>query len=292
MTASPTLCLRAVPALATAFAAVALVSASLVHPLDVQAPAKPPSILDGPAVYKTLYRSPDRLLVSGVTWDLAGRKVLIRSLQLVPGGPDIKSTAKFPVRYWPTCASRVADSTLCVAGKSPRTGNTIVEVWTVTTPTVSAAGPSTVELNSVEEVYNASASGREDIKQILPHFGPNGFDHTVLLWFEQSREVWSLNLETSACTRIASPATVVGQTWLSAPYLADATRGWSGVESGAGYVYVFDKRAGDLPMEASQPSVLVLRDSARDGVIESATLYAASDLISAGWNQSAHWVAW
>ncbi|MBL8863638.1 MAG: hypothetical protein JNK02_16735 [Planctomycetes bacterium] len=58
--------------------------------------------------------------------------------------------------------------------------------------------------------------------------------------------------------------------------------------AGAGTVHVLDRCRHDVPLDASHPSLLVLRD----GQIESARLETAASLIGAGWNDSARCTPW
>jgi hypothetical protein len=256
----------------------------------------PPSSLMGPPRHRTFYRSPDHTIVASAQWHLSDRLVSIRTLQHIAGAPDRTQHVKQALRYWPTCVAKISDLRLCVAGKSPRTGNTILELWHMKPPSLASDGVTLVPaaIESVKDVYDAAVAGREDVRAILPLWSPASNVESVLVWFEQSRAVWKVHLVTGEFTPIASPAPVApsGGSGFHAPYLTEATRAWAGIEAGGGHVYVFDRRTNDVPLDASQPSLLVLRDAQRDGVIESATLETAAALIAAGWNQSQHWTAW
>jgi hypothetical protein len=261
----------------------------------VETATPPTAFFPAPRDYVTCYRSADRRILTGVKWSLTEKLVTLRTLLLRPG-TDIELRTQETVPFWPTCAAKLSNGTLGVSGKDPRNGNTIVEVWTLTTPAMETDGqePIGATVQQRREIYAGTVPGRGDVRAILPQWDAEGSVESILAWFEPSREVWSVNRASGAAVKVAQPTapSASADAVLHAPYLSQAKRAWAGIEVRGGYTYTFDVRSGDLTPDPDAAGALVLRDANRDGRIDSASIETNAALIAAGWNQSDHWTPW
>jgi hypothetical protein len=239
----------------------------------------------------TLYKNSSDTLGMRAAYNLASSKIDL-DLSSTPAGKgeSLHRHDEYAVRYWPTSLVQLDSLKLAVAGKSRRNGNTIIEVWTFATPTVSVVHTpgheSTIvggSLETVEEVYNETTAGRALVQRMMPMWGSA---HTrLLVQFVDSKDVYSLDAVTGQVALLASPTSKPGAfqiNLLSSVQACDAGELVTG-----GYVYRFRLIP---PPAGGQPSNVLLRDVDKDGVIETFELITSSEFAQRGYEDGATWV--
>ncbi len=191
---------------------------------------------------------------------------------------------EFATAYWPTDVCALSDGQILVSGKSKRaSGETIIELWEfenggAVPPPQAIQNPTTGQTNyhwlfpartSIREVYREATVGRNMVLNVFPNHGHSG---CVFVEFYDSRDIYELNLQTEAYTRVVSTATEQGV--LVQPLLQSAYDCyWSADHPTRGYMYVLRQ---NLDLGTAPPPGLVLQDTNRDGVLD--CTYTMSDL--------------
>jgi hypothetical protein len=205
--------------------------------------------------------------------DPSARTVEIDSYGI--GSSSISKRERFVTRYTPTSLGPAGDVRLCVGGVSPRTGNTILEIWTFDPP---RPGPEVdrdgklvpeelrsrfdmvpAKLRSIDELYDARTAGMEGGMVIHAMPSSQGGVPRVLVRFVDGGRVYEFDLASKTHRLVASP-TPEGDA-LVVPLLARPL--WSSARRHRdhGQVYVFSV---DHPKEGEVCVVVLIdRDRAR-----------------------------
>lgn len=253
-------------------------------------PVSPPSKEFASGVLGTpFYKSVDGLLRLRASFDSANPEVVIKSSYRSPAGYR-KAWTTIKTAYWPTCVRELQNGVLLVAGKGRRYGNTVVEVWTFSPPAVPSVatvsqGVVPGELTDVNPVYSGNDSGRQIVREALPVWGGAP---RALLQFDDSRDVYSVDIESGAIAMIASPdpARAAPHQAAVVPLLSQTDRGFAGQLADGGYVYQFSiGRAA-----AGIPSRVLLRDMNQDGAIELTESLTTTQWTALGYDVAAVWV--
>ncbi len=189
-----------------------------------------------------------------------------------PGGPSDPhlSVQTEATRFWPTEVSGAGPGKLAVAGKDARTGNTVIEIWEFTLPSpfpapyVDPASGETVypqihiPVTSRKVVFDEQTAGKSLVWALFSHHALK--DH-LLVQFWDSRDLYTLDIETGSLTLLLSPSPNQGVP--QEPNLAnDYVDRWSANHTTHGYVYFFSPK-GNKGLD-----LLALFDRDRDGQIE------------------------
>jgi hypothetical protein len=103
------------------------------------------------------------------------------------------------------------------------------------------------------------------------------------VYFDASRELASIHLNSRAMTIVASPKTAPGS--LSVPALAEDYRTfWSADYRERGYCYIFSDSQ-ERPSPKPPPGILVIIDSDRDGSVDKSVLVSGEQWSSDGWGK-------
>ena len=242
-----------------------------------------------------VYESSDELLHMGVHYIPQNPEVHLISEYVSPAGLK-KIPAVVKTSFWPTCARPIGNGVLLVAGKNRRTGATIIEVWTLNPPTLSPAetpgAPPTLKAGSVADinpVYSGNEAGKSLVRQAMRH---RGVSNGVIIQFDDSRDLYTLNTDTAAMSPIASPdATRAANLgcWHT-PLLSKNTDGGCRELVNGGYVYMFGVRVGCVPDDdVNQPVCLMLFDNDKNGTLDAFQTLASDQWIAAYGNPNT-WV--
>jgi len=242
-----------------------------------------------------LWRSTDQKLTLSGTIDMSNRRCAVQLIYYVPGQPEVKRVDSQAVRYWPTTATNLGNLKMAICGKAPRTGNTIIEVWTFSQPSYAIVpfqtpnGPN-VELRggkvvSVEEVYNANVAGRLLVEECLPWWGTTS--DRLLVKFHDTHDVYGLDCVSGNLNLLASPTSQTGV--LHAALLTQDRVGRAGKLAQGGYVYQYAPE--DLTdLALNDPAIVVLMDANQDGVIESISTISRQQHVDLGYGSASSWL--
>jgi hypothetical protein len=243
----------------------------------------PPSNLVGPMSGALFYKSTDGVFHARAFIDVDNKSVRITSYKITTPGQPEKQTQIIKVRYWPTSIAELSNGTLCVAGKGPRNGNTIVETWAFDPPAQTGTSWKAASLRAIDEVYNELAAGRDVVESMIPLWG--GPAAALLVKFNDSKDVYSLTL-TGAYALVASPLFHQGVVY--APFLSTADGAWGGELVNGGFIYSFFLK--EVP-DPQASSMLLLEDSNKDGVIDGSVILTGAQFTALGYNLDAAWVS-
>lgn len=254
------------------------------------APTPPPDTLACNSYGIALYKNAAGSLGMRASYNLTACKVNIDLSSYTSGqGSSLHRHDEYALRYWPTSVVQIDSLKLAVAGKSRRSGNTIIEIWTFATPSVPAAQvpgqPPAITggaLETVEEVYSESTSGRELVQRMMPLWG--GAHTRLLVQFVDSKDVYSLDAVTGQVALVASPVTKPGA--LKIALLTSVQACSAGELATGGFVYRFRI----VPPPVNQPSNVLLRDADKDGVIEGFELLTAAEFEQRGYCEASAWI--
>lgn len=185
--------------------------------------------------------------------------------------------AKFPLSFYPTDVDILGENVMIVGGKG-NTDNAIVEMLYFRWPTgVTSAAPGapvvlpshTGSVRSLE----VDTVGKRGVRFVLGILGNQPAFHS-LVQFEDSRDLYSLNLFDGSHSLVASASTSAGSVGFVPELNDDHLQCWKADHITYGYVYVFGFWDNDEP---GDPSTLVFVDSDRDGSPEIHMLIAPGD---------------
>lgn len=246
----------------------------------------------GSAAGVKVYRSPDALLHMRAHYIPHNPEIQLTSIHSHPSGTK-KIPAVIKTAFWPTSVRPIDNGLVLVCGKNRRNGATIIEVWTLHPPTLSAAStpgaPSTMIPGSIADinpVYSADEAGKRLVRRAIPQYGVSG---GAIIQFDDSRDVYALNISTAVMTPVASPdatrALSLGCT--HAPLLTQTGGAAASELVQGGYVYEFRVResAGDAP------SRLMFLDLDKNGTIDSLQTLTTNQWTAAGYADPSVWVA-
>jgi hypothetical protein len=238
-----------------------------------------------------VYHSSDNLLHMSVLYFPQDPQIYLISIHTeLAGARKMQSIIK--TSFWPTCVRPISNGVVLVAGKNRRTGATVIEVWTLSPPTLSAAStpstPPTLNPGSIADinpVYSGNEAGKLLVRKAMPHRGvPGG----AIIQFDDSRDLYALNTVTAAMTPIASPDATRAASLgcFHAPILSQKLAAGSGELVQGGYVYEF--RVQGLP--SGTPSTVHFLDSDKNGTIDELRTLSAQQWTAAGYANSSAWV--
>jgi len=196
-----------------------------------------------------------------------------------------------PVEFWPTQTAEYSNGRLCVAGVDPRSGNTILEIWTVSAPrwvsgyaarTVAKVEPGVV--TERRRVYDAFATGMNTVQRVHAMRSASRTPTHLLVQFYDSHDVHTLEVATGRTKRVASP--IEHADGATIPLLAHELVSQSRRHRTEGALYILsEQRAPE-----SQPSIVVLRDADLDGSIDSTSVMSSEAFREAGYLTSEAWI--
>lgn len=188
------------------------------------------------------------------------------------GGP----TRKYTTAYWPTDVAGDGGLGLYVAGRAAD-GKTLIEKWSFAQPPEPLLGPVDLERTSVETLSISDTAGRRDVVQ-LARMATTA--ERLLVYFDDSREVWVLDVETRTWKKVAGPK---DRTVLLVPELAED---WKALKvrrhRSVGTMYVFSRDWKD--------TTLSLLDADNDGVPETHIILTTEQWGDQGFGDPASYV--
>ncbi len=257
------------------------------------APQMPAARFDSNSKGAQFYVNADGTLAMRVSHDLANRKVRIKHHYFydVPArrAQTLETIESTP--YWPTCTMPFANGKFLVGGKSPRTGNTILELWTATppiAPVIGAAGQSTEfkagSISDKRELYNATAAGRDIVTRLQPMLVQQGQPTHVLVQFDDSRDIYALDVAQETMVLVASPTS--HPNCLTVSLLARDLVSQIRHHQNQGYLYIYSKSGAP----DSETSIAILRDTNMDSVIDGLSTYTLPQYRAAGYSDPSVWL--
>jgi len=233
----------------------------------------PPQPLAGVGKAEARLSFPSSDLRGEAVYHMAERQVAITWIvTYTPGAPSDphRSLQSEPTGYWPTEVCGAGPGRLAVAGKDPRTGHTIVEVWTFTPPDplpASSTDPASgqvvyptirLPILSREVVLDGSTKGRGLVRAMFPN---HVVRDELLVLFQDSRDLYALDTETGSLALVLS-STPGGGAPHEPALASDYVNRWSARHAIQGDCY-FLSPEGDRGLD-----LLALFDHDLDGVIE------------------------
>lgn len=213
------------------------------------------------AIMKTSYPGVTGLL----KYDVSGRVVVISWMRdfLEQNSREL-SAQEEPCSFWPTEVCSVGTNQVCVAGKNVK-GFTVIRHWTFSftealeEPVTHSDGtiefPDTfIPVASTSTAYQSNDSGRRLVRAM---FGNHGKPGHVFVVFDDSRDLYELNLQTQSLALIQSR---VGQPMLSMEFSNRTS--WDHAQ----YGYLYHLASGRKPGDSD--SSLIFVDADRDGVLD------------------------
>lgn len=206
-------------------------------------------------------------------YHMAERQVtIVWRVTYTPGAPTDPhlSVQTESASYWLTEVSGAGPGRLAVAGKDPRTGHTVVELWTFTppdrlpAPSIEPASGQTVypsirvPITTRRVVLDASEKGRDLVRVLFPN---HVVERELLVQFWDSRDLYALDVETGALTLLLS-ATPGGGAPHEPALANDYVKRWSARHAAQGDCY-FLSPEGDGSLD-----LLALFDHDLDGGID------------------------
>lgn len=255
--------------------------------------AMPDSRFRGGGFGEQFYASDDGRLAMRVSHDMEARQVRIshRHFHDVEARAARMVDTSERVEFWPTQTAKYSNGRLCVAGFDPRSGNTILEIWTVSAPRwvsgYAARMAAKVEPGVVTErwrVYDAFAPGMNTVQRVHAMRSTSGTPSHLLVQFHDSHDVHTLEVATGKTKRVASA--IEHADGATIPLLARELVSQSRRHRTEGALYVLSETNGS----ESQPSVVVLRDADLDGSIDSTSVMSLEAFREAGYLTSEAWI--
>ncbi|MBL8862417.1 MAG: hypothetical protein JNK02_10445 [Planctomycetes bacterium] len=208
------------------------------------------------------------------------------------------SEQKFTLRYYPTACCVIDNESIVVAGKADD-GQTIIELWTLAWPSpmpapivntqtgVSSVNVALPSIAARTELYKANIVGRVLARNMCGLRRASGSTENLLVQFDDSSDLLSLNLSTKVLTFVAGSTAsggVLGILPLSADqdYLQFGDR-ITGAETGYSYTFGVSRGGSCMLVEDPNFASLILLDSNRDGVIDGTRQYTNAQRSAGGW---------
>jgi hypothetical protein len=186
---------------------------------------------------------------------------------------DVFGTHTYAMDYRPTALDWINARLLCVGGRNPVTGDTLLEAWSFDPPrlvhTRSGGEIRADNRTSVVRLYEGDALGREGVQGIVRF--PGHAAPTALVQFKDSRDLFTVDMSTGAMRLAASPGSSGAA--LIDSRLADDWP-WFDVRThvSLGHVVILRKGGCDIPDDPER-TLLLLFDLDRDGVLDRAGGY-------------------
>lgn len=220
----------------------------------------------------------------------------------LPSASNVKDQTSevYATRYWPTFVLPTDDHHLCVAGKA-RDGATILESWTFDAQSASGTpAPSCVSFTSTTTGaphYVWTTPPRSQVDEVLriPAASPLGMIRAlvpdlhsiskVYVYYDGSRELWSVDLIAHTQALVASPVPVAGA--MTATALTSSFQlYWAADYTQRGHCYFF--AATELPVSGPMAATFVCIDSNRDGALDTSRTISATEWVQEGWGDPAN----
>ncbi len=170
-------------------------------------------------------------------------------------GRRLYSAQECALGFWPT-AVYARDNTLFVAGKSPDTGNTLVERWTLQFKVLPAGSmPEIVKAT----IYSAKTTGRRGVRLLeglATEKGPGAGG--LLVQFDDSRDFYTMDKQDGSLTRQLSASEYPSFK------AVDVYHYYSGEHAERGFFYHMTGTYGSK----SKPGALLLFDTDGNGVLD------------------------
>jgi len=192
------------------------------------------------------------------------------ALWMVPAGDSQNAYQEFPLSYYPTSVEGVGGGRVLVAGKRPRGGNTVVELWDFQAPNVLYPQPAgtpvvqTTTVNSITTLYDEASQGKDMVRLMSRLLHITGDAALVQFW--DSRDVYEMDFtdpHNATLTPVASPSPGVAPLTVSSLGVYDFDVLARGNHPTFGQLYMFS-----FLEPVPSPTFLYLHDSDYDGAIE------------------------
>lgn len=197
------------------------------------------------------------------------------------------------IGYYPTAICALGSAAFVVAGIK-NDGGTIIERWDLGWPQVMPAPPSVpsgqpglvnVVLPRIQRhvIYSANEPGKLRVKGLAEVKREGLPADSVLLHFEDSRDVWQLSVDGATWQLVLSPTNAQASLGVQPVLSAHYYRGLSDMGERVGWGYVYRMGARTLPKDmANWPETIFLVDQDKDGQIDSVNVVPASGLFGPG----------
>ena len=212
-----------------------------------------------------------------------------------------RETRVLGTRYYPSSVSVVDYQTILVAGVKDN-GKTVLEKWALSWPsampapdTLMGGGPiGTVPViipnrSGVSVLLNEDTAGKRVIRNITPVLRSAGPPLAALVQFDDSLDVYQVDLATGSMAIVASAITPGGVGPIPTLALHKYNGFGGGERIGYGYVYVLFRNV--VPGSTSWRDTVVLQDYDKDGVIDAHIVVPSDDYCGEGkWSDEDEYV--
>lgn len=215
------------------------------------------------------------------------------SLGSVEDDPTEYQLQTFGLRHYPTDVCALDSDRILISAVSI-TGETIIERWTFTWPATMPGpqpppnGPVSIVLpvrSGVLQLYRADIAGKRFVRSIAPVLRGSSPVQSALVQFDDSGDVYLLDVSTGALSLAASPTNGLAQLGvipgLDSPRLNMCV---PRSRAGYGYLYMFGS-ARNAIYTAAWPDVPAILDTNKDGVLDGFIVIPSADY----WGGSGSW---
>jgi len=204
----------------------------------------------------------------------------------------------FTTRFYPTACCVIEGVSMIVCGKTDL-GDTVIERWLLEWPSpmpapatnvqsgVTSVGIALPSLGARSELYKANTPGRLLVRNITGIRRSAGPCENLLVQFDDSSDICSLNLATKAIVLLGSAANQGGTLGLlpvtqeqDCLLFGDKI---GGTETGFSYTFSVTRWASSMIVEDPSFVTMILVDSNRDGSIDAVRQYTNAQRKSDGW---------
>lgn len=206
----------------------------------------------------------------------------------------------FTTRHYPTASCVVSGSMVVVCGKTD-SGDTLIESWLLAWPSpmpapstnvqtgVTSVGIALPSLGARTELYKATVIGRALVRNVTSLRRSMGAPQHLVLQFDDSNDIYSLDLATKTLTLLGSSSSPGGSLGVL-PLTSGQDCLLFGNKIGGsetGYSYTFAETRWGSSMAVEDPNfvTMVLVDSDRDGVIDNVRQYTNAQRKADGWTE-------
>jgi hypothetical protein len=212
------------------------------------------------------------------------------ALPLPPLLAEQTAETEYSVRYWPNTAARLGDVDFLV-GAQALNGNTVIEQWTFSRPSLDAAGKLVSGLRTgVVRHYDQYAVGRNLVQGMVVHRGVPS--DAILVHFHDSKDLYSFDLASHQFSLVASPTPKPNA--LLVPELSSYVWETYSVSEhvSSGFVYLFRRRGEHFIEEGPFEEIVMLAiyDSDKNGTLDSAQALNTTSWQALGYGKSVNWL--
>lgn len=235
------------------------------------------------------FESADRSLSMRISHDMPNRKVRVSSrffYDVSARGAYIQDALE-PTKFWPTCTAEFSNGKALVAGKETLSGNAVIELWSFDPTAHSAARDAKFTPGKVTDktdLYDSTAPGRDVVMRMHTLRTAGVEPGHVLVQFHASHDLYRLDVATKAMVRVASPEPHP-DCWVI-PLLARPLISQSREHVKEGHLHILS----EARAPEDQPSILVLRDTNRDAILDGWTVMSLAEYQTAGYLTNSAWV--